>query len=88
MQNECVHPSTLLLGFRAHTRVLATLSVALVIAFLTLTSSTLPSASLPAKLMEKTSARREMPLESARTELPQTVIRFFFLLPHLLPNSR
>lgn len=88
MQNERVHPSTLLLGFRAHTRVLATLSVALVIAFLCLSGSTLPSAPLPAKLLEKAAATRETPLESARTELPQTVIRCFFLLPHLIPNNR
>lgn len=83
-----MHPSTLLLGFRAHTRVLATLSVALLIAFLGLTGSTLPPTPLPAKLMEKAAARRETPLESARAELPQTVIRFFFLLPHLIPNNR
>ncbi len=88
MQNERVHPSTLMLGFRAHTRVLATLSVAVVIAFLCLTGSALPTVQLPDKLDEKTAARRVTPLESARADLPQTVIRFLFLLPHLMPNNR
>lgn len=83
-----MHPSTLLLGFRAHTRVLATLSVALVIAFLCLTGSAVSPVTFPAKSVEKAIGNPAMPVESARAELPQTVIRFFFLLPHLIPNSR
>lgn len=88
MQNDRVLLATLLLGFRAHTRVLATLSVALVIALLCLTRTTLPPAPVSAKLTEKTVTNRDLPLEPARPALPQTVIRFFFLLPHLIPNNR
>jgi len=88
MQNECVLFATLMLGFRAHTRVLATLPVALIIAFLGLTGGIRPAALVPAQPAENTEAHPELSLEPASVEPPQTVIRFLFLLPHLMPDSR
>lgn len=79
--------ASLMLGFRAHTRVLATLSVAVIIAFLCLSVSTLPHASVPAKLAMKTAEQTESPVQQTSPALPRMVIRFFFLLPHLLPHD-
>lgn len=87
MQNERVLISSLMLGFRAHTRVLATLTVAMIIACLCLRGSTLPHASVLAKLAVQSASQPELPVQQTQPALPGMVIRFFFLLPHLLPHD-
>jgi hypothetical protein len=89
MQNRgmLLAPNTLL--FRVHTRVLVTLSVALLIAVLGVTghSMTAPSA-LPALQEKNCVERSSLPLDQARSGLPRTLVRIFFLLPHLIPHDR
>jgi len=87
MQNRGVHFATHLRGFRAHTRVFLTLSVALLVAFVCLSSTPTPSAAVLPRLTEKSTTRPPLPLEQTRPELPQMAIRFLFLLPHLIPND-
>jgi hypothetical protein len=79
-------PITLI--FRVHTRVLATLSVALLIAALSLASpSAAPLADCPA-IAEKCAVQTTLPLAPSRSGLPRTLVRVFFLLPHLIPHDR
>ncbi len=87
MQNGGMHPAATTLFFRAHTRVLTTLSVALAITCLSLSGAARAPAVCPACRGDKIVAKSALPLESARPELPRIVIRLFFLLPHLLPRE-
>ena len=87
MQNGGMHPAANTLFFRAHTRVLTTLSVALAIICLCLSGATRSPAATLACQADKIAAKSALPLESARPELPRIVIRLFFLLPHLLPRD-
>jgi len=87
MQNGGMHPAATTLFFRAHTRVLTTLSVALAITCLCLSGAARPPAATLACQADKIAAKSALPLESARPELPRIVIRLFFLLPHLLPRD-
>jgi hypothetical protein len=87
LQNEGMHLAVTTLFFRAHTRVLTTLSVALAITCLSLSGAAHPPAATITCNADKMVAKSALPLESARPELPRTVVRLFFLLPHLLPRD-
>jgi len=87
MQNRGVHFASHLRGFRAHTRVFLTLSVALLVAFVCLSSTPAPAASVFPAPPEKSAPRPALPLEQTRPELPPMAIRFLFLLPHLIPHD-
>jgi hypothetical protein len=87
MQNGGMHPAATTLFYRVHTRVLTTLSVALAITCLSLSSAARPAAATIACNADKMVAKSALSLESARPELPRTVVRLFFLLPHLLPRD-
>jgi hypothetical protein len=87
MQNGGMHPAATTLFFRAHTRVLTTLSVALAITCLCLSGATHSPAATVAPHADKIVAKTALPLESARPELPRIVLRLFLLLPHLLPHD-
>jgi len=83
-----MHPAATTLFFRAHTRVFTTLSVALAITCLTLSSAAHPpTATSIARAADKIEAKTALPLEAARPELPRIVLRLFLLLPHLLPHD-
>jgi hypothetical protein len=88
MQIGAMHPAATTLFFRAHTRVLTTLSVALAITCLCLGGAAHPPAAAVASSADKIMAKTALPLESARPELPRIVIRLFLLLPHLLPRDQ
>lgn len=87
MQNARMLLASTTLLFRVHTRVLLTLFVSLSIAILCLTSTALHPAPVLAQLAENTAAQAAGPLDQTRSELPQTVIRLFVLLPHLVPHD-
>ena len=65
MQNGGMHPAATTLFFRAHTRVLTTLSVALAITCLCLSGATRPCAPDLACATDKLMAKSALPLESA-----------------------
>ncbi len=87
MRNRRMLLATTTVFFRTHTRVLLTLFVSLCITVLCLTSTALPPTPALTHLAGKTATQSAAPLEQARSELPQTVIRLFFILPHLLPHD-
>ena len=87
MQNGRMLLAATTLFFRAHTRVLTTLTVALAITCLCLASSARPPAPSLTGSNEKCVAKSALPVEAAPTELPRIVIRLFLLLPHLLPHD-
>ena len=88
MQNEPMLLASPTLLFRAHTRVVVTLFVAVSITILCLTNTVQQPAPALAKLTEKNAAQSALPLAPDRSDLPEMVIRLFFLLPHLLPYDR
>ena len=87
MQNARMLLASTTLLFRVHTRVLLTLFVALSIAIFSLTGSTQTSVTLLAQVSDKSASQSALPLKPSQTELPRTVIRLFFLVPHLLPHD-
>ena len=76
--------SSTTLSFRVHTRVLLTLFVALSISTLGLTRNTPPLAPLVEHTQEGNLSCPAHSQEESRGELPQTLIRVFFLLPQLM----
>ena len=87
MQNGRMLLATPTIFFRTHTRVLLTLFVSVSITIFSLTGRTPVPVSLLAQAVQKSTRESALPLKPSQTELPRTVIRLFFLLPHLLPHD-